>query len=190
MNEINNTINSVFVLFEATINQMIDKRVEAKRDERLQTMWEENQALKVRIDALENCQDNDQLENNRRLVALETGLPAIPQPTVKFDFDSYEFRTAVIKIIDNHTMGDEFLNPLVSALTDNDEFRAAVHRVAKDVAQSEVEEAMDTHNNDYNHDDIHEMSDMDEDAVREIVQESMRDTVNDLLDGATVSIRV
>jgi hypothetical protein len=34
------------------------------------------------------------------------------------------------------------------------------------------------------------MSDMDEDAVREIVQESMRDTVNDLLDGATVSIRV
>jgi hypothetical protein len=217
MNEINNT-SPFFAALEMALNTLIDARVQAQVQE-LRDLVEANfrntdtriteleQSLSARavqieslgidqrddakrIDALENFQDSDQLENNRRLVALETGLPAIPQPTVKFDFDSYEFRTAVIKIIDNHTMGDEFLNPLVSALTDNDEFRAAVHRVAKDVAQSEVEEAMDTHNNDYNHDDIHEMSDMDEDAVREIVQESMRDTVNDLLDGATVSIRV
>jgi hypothetical protein len=215
MNEINNTINSVFVLFEATINQMIDKRVEAKRDDGLDRLWEENTALKVRIkaleekmgaltgasivslngmteriDALENCQDNDQLENNRRLVALETGLPAIPQPTVKFDFESDEFRAAVVKVIDKHTMGDEFLNPLIEALAASDKFNDEINEAAHKAASDAAEEVMDTHNNDYNHDDIHEMSDMDEDAVREIVQESMRDTVNDLLDGATVSIRV
>jgi hypothetical protein len=217
MNEINNAVSSVFILFEATINQMIDKRVEAKRDERLQTMWEENQALKVRIDALEQSLSIravqieglgiDQRDDAKRIDALEN--------------DSYEFRTAVIKIIDNHTMGDEFLNPLVAALTDNDEFRAAVVKVidkhtmgdeflnpliealaasdkfndeineaAHKAASDAAEEVMDNHTSEYNHDDIHEMSDMDEDAVREIVQESMRDTVNDLLDGATVSIRV
>lgn len=82
MNEINNTINSVFVLFEATINQMIDKRVEAKRDDGLDRLWEENQALKVRIEALEKRQDAE-------------------HPDTKFDLcilESDEFKEAVSKI--------------------------------------------------------------------------------------------
>jgi DNA-directed RNA polymerase specialized sigma24 family protein len=161
MNEINNAVSSVFILFEATINQMIDKRVEAK----VVTLTE-------RIDALEKTQ-----------------APA-PSTQAAFDFESYEFRAAVVKVIDNHTMGDEFLNPLIEALAASDKFNDEINEAAHKAASDAAEEVMDTHNNDYNHDDIHEMSDMDEDAVREIVQESMRDTVNDLLDGATVSIRV
>jgi len=72
MNEINNTINSVFVLFEATITQMIDKRIETKRDAVLERLFEENQALKLRIEALEKRQDAEHPDTKFDLAILES----------------------------------------------------------------------------------------------------------------------
>lgn len=169
MNEINNT-SPFFAALEMALNTLIDARVQAQVQE-----------LRDLVEA--NFRNTD-----TRITELEKA-PA-PSTQAAFDFESDEFRAAVVKVIDKHTMGDEFLNPLIEALAASDKFNDEIHEAAHKAASDAAEEVMDNHNNYYNHDDIHEMSDMDEDAVREIVQESMRDTVNDLLDGATVSIRV
>lgn len=72
MNEINNAVSSVFILFEASINQMIDKRIETKRDTVLERLFEENQALKVRIEALEKRQDAEHPDTKFDLCILES----------------------------------------------------------------------------------------------------------------------
>lgn len=154
-------------------------------------------------DSLMNCQDNDQMENSRRITELEQRMSAravqieslgidqrddakridalenAQRPATMATLDqTEEFRAAVIKIIDTHTMGDEFLNPLVEALTDSDKFNDAVNSAAVEAARSEAEEALDNHCSDYDHDDIHEMSDheVDEDAVKDIIKEVLNNT--------------
>jgi hypothetical protein len=121
-----------------------------------------------------------------RLDKLEARL-AGEQPDTKFDLcilDSEEFRLAVIKIIDQQVMEDTFINPLVDALVDSDKFNDAVNTAAVDAASSEVEEALDNHTSDYDHDDIHEMSDheMDSDAIREVVEE--------ILNNSTITLKI
>ena len=148
-------------------------------------------------DSLMNCQDHDQMENSRRITELEKEraddlmeqqyrikmfekLEAHlseerPATTATLD-QTEEFRLAVCKIIDTHTMGDEFLNPLVTALIDNGEFVDAINKAAREVARSEAEEAVSDHNSEYCHDDIHEKSDIDEDAVTDIIKEVLNNT--------------
>jgi hypothetical protein len=170
----------------------IDQRDDAKRIDALeQSLSDLNDntptALREDVNSLMNCQDHDQMENSRRLSVLEARLAGEQPNTTKFDLcilDSEEFRLAVIKIIDQQVMEDTFLNPLVDALVDSDKFNDAVNTAAVDAASSEVEEALDNHTSDYDHDDIHEMSDheMDSDAIREVVEE--------ILNNSTVTFKI
>ena len=150
-------------------------------------------------DSLMNCQDHDQMENSRRITELEQRLSArdVQVESLGIDqrddakridalegrfslsiLDSEEFRTAVIKIINTHTMGDEFLNPLIDALIDCDTFNDKVKEIAADQVGSSIEDAMSDHCSDYDHDDIHETSDheVDEDAVKDIIKEVLNNT--------------
>lgn len=197
-----NVLGGILDAMLANLTEHIDKRVEAKvvtlteRIERLETdlkavegqLYDLKNAaptvLREDVNSLMNCQDHDQMENSRRLSALEARLSG-EQPTLGvavMDLQSTEFLEAVCKIIDKHTMGDEFLNPLVTALIDNGEFVDAINEAAREVARSEAEEAVSDHCSDYEHDDIHESSEIDEDAVREVIEE--------VLNNVTVSLKI
>jgi hypothetical protein len=217
-----NVLGGILDAMLANLTEHIDKRVEAKvftlteRIERLETdltvallaLTERIEKLEEQVGSLMNCQDNDQMENARRITELEQRLSARavqieslgidqrddakridalenaqrPATTATLDLTSEQFRLAVIKIIDKHTMGDEFLNPLVTALADSGEFVDAVREAAREVARAEAEEAVSDHNSEYDHDDIHPVGEIDEDAVREVIEE--------VLNNVTVSLKI
>jgi hypothetical protein len=207
-----NVLSGILDAMLANLVETIDKRIEAKvlpLTQRIMALEIDNAALQTDLKAVEgqlydlkdntptvlredvnslmNCQDHDQMENSRRLSVLEARLAGEQPNTTKFDLcilDSEEFRLAVIKIIDQQVMEDTFLDPLVEAVTDSDKFNDAVNTAAVDAASSEVEEALDNHTSDYDHDDIHEMSDheMDSDAIREVVEE--------ILNNSTVTFKI
>ena len=144
-------------------------------------------ALREDVNSLMNCQDNDQMENSRRLGVLEARLAGEQPDTTKFSLsilDSEEFRLSVIKILDQQVREDTFLDPLVEAVTDSDKFNDKINEVAKEAADSAADEALDNHTSDYDHDDIHEMSEheMDSDAIREVVEE--------ILNNSTVTFKI
>ncbi len=206
-----NVLGGILDAMLANLVEMIDKRVEAKVEELTDRIAELDADLKavqfhvgaaptvrptddviLRLDkmredtdSLMNCQDNDQMENSRRLSVLEARLAGEQPNTTKFDLcilDSEEFRLAVIKIIDQQVMEDTFLDPLVEAVTDSDKFNDKINEVAKEAADSAADEALDNHTSDYDHDDIHPVGEIDEDAVREVVEE--------VLNNVTVSLKI
>ena len=212
-----NVLGGILDAMLANLVETIDKRVEAKvitLTQRIMALEIDNAALQILLtnskdatpvvrptddvilrldkmredtDSLMNCQDNDQMENSRRLGVLEARLAGEQPDTTKFDLcilDSEEFRLSVIKIIDQQVMEDTFLDPLVEAVTDSDKFNDKINEVAKDAADSAADEALDNHTSDYDHDDIHEMSEheMDSDAIREVVEE--------ILNNSTVTFKI
>ena len=165
-----NVLGGILDAMLANLTEHIDKRVEAK----VFTLTERIERLETDLKAVEG-----------QLYDLKDTAPTVSQPTLGvavMDLQSEEFRTAVIKIIDVYTMEDEFLDPLVVAITNSDKFDDKVNSAALEAAQSEVEEAMDNHTSEYDHDDIHESSEIDEDAVREVVEE--------VLNNVTVSLKI
>jgi nitrogen fixation protein FixH len=221
-----NVLGGILDAMLANLTEHIDKRVEAKvftLTERIMALEIDNAALQIlltnskdgtptvqptddvilrldkleeRVGSIENCQDNDQMENSRRLNALEVRYSlsildseefrhAVQQAqgaSVTIDLDSEEFRLAVIKVIDQQVMEDTFLDPLVEAVTDSDKFNDKINEVAKEAADSAADEALDNHTSDYDHDDIHPVGEIDEDAVREVVDER--------LENVTISIKI
>jgi hypothetical protein len=186
-----NVLGGILDAMLANLVETIDKRVEAQvlpLTQRIMALEIDNAALQI---LLTNFKDGTPVVRPTddvilRLDKLEERLSG-EQPDTKFSLsilDCEEFRTAVIKIVNTHTMGDEFLNPLIDALVDSDKFNDAVNTAAVDAASSEVEEALDNHTSDYDHDDIHEMSDheMDSDAIREVVEE--------ILNNSTVTFKI
>ena len=188
-----NEATSIFMtMIESTLNKMIDARIEAK----VFTLTE-------RIDALEKAQDEGQPNVIKptditynvmtRLDDMEIGLkdritelekaPA-PSTQAAFDFESDEFRAAVIKIVNTHTMGDEFLNPLIDALIDCDTFNDKVKEISAGQVGSAIEDAISDHCCDFDHDDIHQLSDHEtnEDAVTDIIKE--------VLNNVTVTLKI
>jgi hypothetical protein len=166
-----NEATSIFMtMIESTLNKMIDARIEAK-------MAELNARLKV-VEALE-----EQLTS--AITLLDTAFNAKqPATTATLDLQSEEFRLSVIKIIDQQVMEDTFLDPLVEAVTDSDKFNDAVNSAAQEAARSEVEEAISDHCGDFDHDDIHQLSDHEtnEDAVTDIIKE--------VLNNVTVTLKI
>lgn len=161
-----NVLGGILDAMLANLVEMIDKRVEAK----VITLTE-------RIEALEKERADDLMEQQYRIKMFEKLEEHLsvqrPATTATLDLQSEEFRLAVIKVIDKHTMGDEFLNPLVEAITDSDKFNDKINEVAKEAADSAADEALDNHTSDYDHDDIHPVGEIDEDAVREVVDERL-----------------
>jgi len=184
-----NEATSIFMtMIESTINKMIDARIEAKQDEKLQTLWNDLTAANERIVALEGRLNItvDRIDGNEKdLEVLENAQrPGTTLGVAVMDLQSEEFRLSVIKIIDQQVMEDTFLDPLVEAVTDSDKFNDKINEVAKEAADSAADEALDNHTSDYDHDDIHEMSDheMDSDAIREVVEE--------ILNNSTVTFKI
>ena len=182
-----NEATSIFMtMIESTLNKMIDARIEAKQDEKLQTLWDEVRSLNARIEALEKAVENHKMASalnhtvTHSLIDEVEKLDALKGAVL--DLDSEEFRLAVIKVIDQQVMEDTFLDPLVEAVTDSDKFNDKINEVAKEAADSAADEALDNHTSDYDHDDIHPMGEMDDDAVREIVGEC--------LENVTISIKI
>jgi hypothetical protein len=192
-----NVLGGILDAMLANLMEHIDKRVEAKvitLTERITALEIDNAALQIlltnpkndtptvrptddvilrldkmeeRVGSLENCQDNDQSESNRRLVALEG----------RFSLsilDSDEFREAVSTVFDRRTRGDDFLDPLIDALLNCDSFNDKVTEIAADQAGSSIEEAICDHCSDYDHDDIEAAKETDEDAVTDIIKEYLR----------------
>lgn len=170
----NEATNIFMTMIESTLNKMIDNRIEAKRDETLQTLWNDLSAANERISRLET--DLKAVEG--QLYDLKNATPTVSQPALGVAVldQTEEFRHAVIKIINTHTMGDEFLNPLIDALLDCDTFSDKVKEIASDQVGSSIEDAMSDHCCDYEHDDIHESSDIDSDAVKDIIKEVLNNT--------------
>ena len=138
-------VSSIFDAILANLGEHLDKRVEAKVEALQVRMEELNERLKL-VEALE-----EQL--NSAITVFDAQRPAT---TATLDLQSEEFRHAVIKIINTHTMGDEFLNPLIDALLDCDTFNDKVKEIASDQVGSSIEDAMSDHCSDYEHEDIHE----------------------------------
>jgi len=184
-----NEATSIFMtMIESTINKMIDARIEAKQDEKLQTLWNDLTAANERIVALEGRLNItvDRIDGNEKdLEVLENAQrPGTTLGVAVMDLQSEEFRLAVIKIIDQQVMEDTFLDPLVEAVTDSDKFNDAVNSAAQEAARSEAEEVLSDHCSDYDHDDIHQLSDHEtnEDAVTDIIKE--------VLNNVTVSLKI
>jgi hypothetical protein len=153
------------------------------------TVFQPTDDVILRLDKLEERLSGEQPDTKFSLSILdcEEFRHAVQQAqgaSVTIDLDSEEFRLSVIKIIDQQVMEDTFLDPLVEAVTDSDRFNDKVNTAAVDAASSEVEEALDNHTSDYDHDDIHEMSDheMDSDAIREVVEE--------IINNSTVTFKI
>jgi hypothetical protein len=156
----NETANVFMTMIETTLNKMIDARIEAKQDEKMQTLWDEVRSLNARLDALEEKAQNPTL-----------GVAVM-------DLQSMEFACAVQKIIDMYAMNDGFITGII----DNDLFNDKITDIAHDAASSAADEAMDNHTSEYDHDDIHESSEIDEDAVREVIEE--------VLNNVTVTLKI
>jgi predicted nuclease with TOPRIM domain len=195
-----NVLGGILDAMLANLVEMIDKRVEAKvvtlteRIERLETDLKavEGQLYDLKdgtlnLDAVSNRTDEEYLKVTARLEDLEARLAGEQPDTTKFDLcilDCEEFRTAVIKIINTHTMGDEFLNPLIDALIDCDTFNDKVKEIAADQVGSSIEEAISDHCSDYDHDDIHETSD------HEVDEEAVKDIIKEVLNNTTVTLKI
>jgi hypothetical protein len=168
-----NEATSIFMtMIESTLNKMIDARVDALVAQRLEKVEEQ-------VGSLMNCQDNDQMDNAKRIEALENAQrPGTTLGVAVMDLQSMEFACAVQKIIDMYAMNDGF----ITGILDNDQFNDKMTEIAKEAADSAADEAMDNHTSEYDHDDIHESSEMDDDAIREIVGEC--------LENVTISIKI
>jgi len=186
-----NVLGGILDAMLANLVETIDKRVEAKvftLTERIMALEIDNAALQILLtnskDATPVVRPTDDVI--LRLDKLEERLSG-EQPDTKFSLsilDCEEFRAAVIKIVNTHTMGDEFLNPLIDALIDCDTFNDKVKEIASGEVGSSIEDAMSDHCSDYEHDDIHETGDheVDEDAVKDIIKE--------VLNNSTISIKI
>lgn len=110
-----NVLGGILDAMLANLTEHIDKRVEAKvftlteRIERLETdltvallaLTERIEKLEEQVGSLMNCQDNDQMENARRITELEE--KAAQNPTLgvaAMDLTSEQFRDAVKEIAD------------------------------------------------------------------------------------------
>jgi len=171
-----NVLGGILDAMLANLVETIDKRVEAK----VITLTERIERLETDLkNATPVVRPTDDVI--LRLDKLEARLAGEQPDTTKFDLcilDSEEFRTAVIKVIDQQVMEDTFLDPLVEAVTDSDKFNDRVNTAAVETARSEAEEMISDHCSDYDHDDIHETSDheVDEDAVKDIIKEVLNNT--------------
>jgi hypothetical protein len=169
-------VSSIFDAILANLGEHLDKRVEAKVEALQVRMEELNERLKL-VEALE-----EQLTS--AITLLDNAFNA-KQPATTATLDqTEEFRAAVIKIINTHTMGDEFLNPLVTAPIDNGEFVDAINKAAREVARSEAEEAVSDHCSDYEHDDIHETGD------HEVDEHAVKDIIKEVLNNVTVTLKI